>query len=828
MPPPPNAEPSADSSGSEVDDFIQSMRITRNLTRVARQQTLKRRTTLRKEAKEPEKDQKELEKDIEEAERLASLLGRRGTRFDGKRPAPKVNHDLDETLDELFEDSEHVADYLLMSSNSAALSKTNDDEADDQLGSGDPVLKQNRIRDSMMAEVMQSTMPHQYTAEQDDLFDKIDQMHYDKSLTGSAEYLPMDGYEAEVGDEAGAQSKSADQQYSSPGQHVVGGKVGSNIDQILSIGGTAGSGGDDDDDGLMEALNRSNTWKLQSRVLIHERSEYGPALPEIADADEDELEKYIGPAPKPKVAEQSNDADSIVPDPVVNPADTSAQTLGSVIDAAESEEEFFKSVPGEGDGHISSDLQCSDSDDASDDSDFDRHLLAQQQSIRFSVANVSNSELDNCPTDPAEPAINGSQPQGQMPEATAESSEHAPLLLRSSDGAGGSTLRRNRRVVSKHRSRRGSGGAGGSVRARRASVLSDDGAELMPSPGGEAASARSSIVSDSHFGEMAPASYWTEQAQPTAQSDQAVVQPELEPSRRVRSLHATDKPLPKLPAASKHKSLNTSRADTSAVNQTSSIPGLALQAASAVSAAESLPSGQRVRNSMPVLGAHKQPPLSTPDRIQHTLAMRAAAEQLDDPVADSPTTLASGRVPPPLPVKARPLVPKIFVEEKLASHAAIDAAAERPSARSLFRAATSSATYQLQPSLSAGTVESFKHEGVSPPPSIYKSLSADQSAGWDGQANDAPAMTLEEWLRETDDKLPANNPVPKPAPIASDGKPVTYNIYQYQPVAAERQAARGTSTESDGSQQAATADSINLYHATPTALLTHSKSKTTP
>ncbi|KAJ1959098.1 hypothetical protein GGI12_004517, partial [Dipsacomyces acuminosporus] len=137
----PTARATKHDSDDNIDSFIESMRIARNKTRLHRQTTLQRRRTLIEDAKDPRTDQEALEQEIRRVERLTSILGRRQTKFDRTRGPPKVNHDLDSTLDVFFEDdgeNDRVGDLLLLNSHQGASSAKANDDLYDGIGVDDP------------------------------------------------------------------------------------------------------------------------------------------------------------------------------------------------------------------------------------------------------------------------------------------------------------------------------------------------------------------------------------------------------------------------------------------------------------------------------------------------------------------------------------------------------------------------------------------------------------------------------------------------------------------------------------------------------------------
>ncbi|KAJ1940457.1 hypothetical protein GGF37_003969, partial [Kickxella alabastrina] len=261
-----------DSSGNSVDSgvdringFISSMKLERSNTKAGLIGSLMRRKTLMKQAEDPEVDQEALEQEIRHVERLASLLGRRQTRFSHKREPIKVNHDLDATLDGFFDvqDEDRLGDLLLTGGHKQTADAQLADDSGESVA--DPELKQKNINTAPTA-LIASQQEGQYSLAEDP-FDKIEQMQLEKSLSESVEYLSMDTYasdddDAEMSSDAVAGGKL--------GNRVVAGKLAGGVDQILDTDMFA------EDDGLVAGIGRSNTWKRQSMVLIQEREKYGP------------------------------------------------------------------------------------------------------------------------------------------------------------------------------------------------------------------------------------------------------------------------------------------------------------------------------------------------------------------------------------------------------------------------------------------------------------------------------------------------------------------------------------------------------------------------
>ncbi|KAJ1828116.1 hypothetical protein LPJ56_001291, partial [Coemansia sp. RSA 2599] len=276
---------------ANISHYIASLHLERSNTKAGAASTLMRRKTLNKQARDPKTDQAALEREIKHVERLASLLGRRQTRFKHKLGKVKVNHDLDETLDGFFDvyEDEKVEDMLL---NVGTRQTADKEDGDDP---ADPELKQQNIRAASTALIVSHQESQLDFAE--DPFDKIEAMNLKKSPSGSVEYLPIDEYVAGSSSEgakatAGIKTEAAattaapvaavSSTNSRSPARVVGGKVISNANADL------GAGALDSDDDLEASINRSNTWKRQSVMLIQEREKYGPALPRIADDGDDE------------------------------------------------------------------------------------------------------------------------------------------------------------------------------------------------------------------------------------------------------------------------------------------------------------------------------------------------------------------------------------------------------------------------------------------------------------------------------------------------------------------------------------------------------------
>ncbi|KAJ1762167.1 hypothetical protein LPJ54_005899, partial [Coemansia sp. RSA 1824] len=242
------------------------------------------------QARNPQADQEALEQEIRQVERLASLLGRRQTRFDRKRGAPKVNHDLDATLTGFFdvEDNDHVGEILLSAGH-------RHDEADDVDDVDDAVIDNPRltaknIHAAPVALLAQEQQSGDYQ-HSDDPFDKIEEMNMAESPSGSAEYLPLDTYKSEEVIVAAASSNSLQGSLASSNSaeaRVSSGKLAADV----------ADADDEDDDDMLLGVIRSATWKRHSSALIKEREQHGPAMPAIIDEDEEEAEDCAVTEPK--------------------------------------------------------------------------------------------------------------------------------------------------------------------------------------------------------------------------------------------------------------------------------------------------------------------------------------------------------------------------------------------------------------------------------------------------------------------------------------------------------------------------------------------------
>ncbi|KAJ2653280.1 hypothetical protein IWW40_000647 [Coemansia sp. RSA 1250] len=692
-------------SSTEVNNYIASLHLERSNTRIGQQSLIQRRKTLMKQAQDPEADQKALEREIRQIERLASLLGRRQTRFDRKRGAPKVNHDLDATLEGFFnvEDNEHIGDILLSSNQTP-----DKDDIDDALL--DPELKGSNIQQASPALLAQEHQSTNYQHE-DDPFDKIDEMNIDGSPSGSAEYLPLDTYKGQNITVAEAPAN---------GHAYQGGK---------KVGGDEVDEEDEDEDEEKE-LQRSQTWKQQSMVLIKEREQLGPALPKSeTDSTEDLCEDDRGQqsenngksgedpqgepegaaaaaAPAKETPAQRNaeltrkltqiraklaaraqtslsqtgdesdenpvsdtphslNVDNTQSVPIEPPAKAVVDEYMDILDFIDAAKQ---SDNGSDDGHISSDLLDNTSSSESElefsshsgtsDSDSDSHylsrLMPQRQLAVTNTVDVTSTHSHPTVHEPlaGDSGSVQSGASGSRPNSVLESAAAATAGVLSSR----STLRRNRRVMTRGRTLRNS---------RLASST--------------------------------------------------------EPS--VTSQH-------QVPTA-----------------------GLAQLASNAIEESQQQ-ARLRTRRMQPLLsGAEQHKPLPPiPDRISRVLE-----------VADAKAT---ARSPPPLPTRERPRLPRVLAEDGLGTRAELAAAHERPSSMRLFGSTRSSGSH-------------------GPPPGSPSTLQRPATAQ-SSEAQDEPALGLREWLERTDMLLPSNNQVSKPLPFPpsiSGKKQPTFVSYHYQPAA---------------------------------------------
>ncbi|KAJ1740222.1 hypothetical protein LPJ79_002838 [Coemansia sp. RSA 1821] len=668
-------------SSTEVNNYIASLHLERSNTRIGQQSLIQRRKTLMKQAQDPEADQKALEREIRQIERLASLLGRRQTRFDRKRGAPKVNHDLDATLEGFFnvEDNEHIGDILLSSNQTP-----DKDDIDDALL--DPELKGSNIQQASPALLAQEHQSTNYQHE-DDPFDKIDEMNIDGSPSGSAEYLPLDTYK---------------------GQNITVAEAPANGHAYQGGKKVGGDEVDEEDEDEEKELQRSQTWKQQSMVLIKEREQLGPALPKSeTDSTEDLCEDDRGQqsenngksgedpqgepegaaaaaAPAKETPAQRNaeltrkltqiraklaaraqtslsqtgdesdenpvsdtphslNVDNTQSVPIEPPAKAVVDEYMDILDFIDAAKQ---SDNGSDDGHISSDLLDNTSSSESElefsshsgtsDSDSDSHylsrLMPQRQLAVTNTVDVTSTHSHPTVHEPlaGDSGSVQSGASGSRPNSVLESAAAATAGVLSSR----STLRRNRRVMTRGRTLRNS---------RLASST--------------------------------------------------------EPS--VTSQH-------QVPTA-----------------------GLAQLASNAIEESQQQ-ARLRTRRMQPLLsGAEQHKPLPPiPDRISRVLE-----------VADAKAT---ARSPPPLPTRERPRLPRVLAEDGLGTRAELAAAHERPSSMRLFGSTRSSGSH-------------------GPPPGSPSTLQRPATAQ-SSEAQDEPALGLREWLERTDMLLPSNNQVSKPLP----------------------------------------------------------------
>ncbi|KAJ2880400.1 hypothetical protein H4R27_004741 [Coemansia aciculifera] len=714
------AASSSGGGGGGIDNYIASLHLERSNTRAVAPSALQRRRTLIKQASDPTADQEALELEIRQVERLASLLGRRQTKFDRKRGRPTVNHDLDATLEGFFEvqdENERVADMLLSGTHSAAVYSLGHDDLGD--GIENPELKHANIH-SAPATLIATQFEPEY-GQVVDPFDRIDEMHLAKSPSGSAEYLPIDSYNDEsnrvsVSGASAVPELSVTLTGGSSSSHMARGKAAEIADQDFNADSPIS------DDGVLAGITRSSTWKRQSVMLIQERDRLGPALPQIPDdldeddelseeeearygaglsvlkastADQGDLSEHLPAAVAPALLSYApgtneGDAPSMEDAFVTGIYPTDAPSTAVVtdyfdildfIDAKEHSDIEMPEKHDEDDGHISSDLLAnSDSsdidlsgDDSSDSSDSDNQYLSkigQQRMLR--VANVVDA-----------PRVDTSQPA----DSALIVDQRSSVIISDAEagnavGLGShSTLRRSRRILTKGKSiRRGSMNQQSS---RAPPVVSTQAAEAslsvsipeskpvggaVPSPRWSVAGADEQMMTSQRV--SAPSAY------PAAHS--AVARARVAaPSTRPDSLFSAGRTGP--PAGQHAQMATVGSANPGAPALT---PGLAQLAEAAQAAAAAQLSGTRATRGLSVSaigGARHKPLPPVPDRISRTL-------QAADAVAASSSiaTAGPGRAPPPLPVKARPKIPQALAGDKLSTRAAIAAALERPSSQALF------------------------------------------------------------------------------------------------------------------------------------------------
>ncbi|KAJ1903699.1 hypothetical protein LPJ81_002921 [Coemansia sp. IMI 209127] len=762
------------SESSTISSFISSLRLERTNTKTDGQSTVQRRKTLHKQAKDPKADQAALEKEIRHIERLASLLGRRPTMFDLKRNKPTVNHDLDSTLVGFFDvndDDERLSEALLSGSHTAR-ADDNGEEHDKFLEA--PELKAKNIRTAPTALIADQQSAAEYTSG-DDPFDKIEEMNLANSPSGSAEYLPLDTYKS--------------------GENVVDTRTDKPLPQvsdslaklIIDAGNTSCGKNDGDgldsptcNDDILAAINRSNTWKRQSMALIQERQLFGPALPNIADISDEEEDGYNYDVNADSSLNNQEYPGGVTADGLAGSMADGAEGGSGLLSTTSAVEEYLDildymdeknqhdshhSAGSYNDGHISSDLQgnsdssdageisLSDGGDGSSDSDSDasgsKYLArltpqkprgALRSSRKLGTDGNSKHTLlsrdsSNAESDGAS-GSRSAQPRRQP---------HTPVTMPLSAGSGisgvpgRSTLRRGRRVLNKGRSLKSNG---------KSSMRLAQKLPALP-------------------------------ALQTAKSEGAGVF-----ARGTPSIVAL--PRPNSPDRIQRKELASSTAVQT------QLPGLAKLAEDAVAASKELNSGTHMKRQQPLTTFYKPlPPI--PDRILRTL------EAISGPnvsgVAGSGTAVSgTGKVPPPLPDKARPTLPKAFGGERLNTRAEFEAENERPSAQRLFGdnkgpAEIAGQQYNIL-SMSSPTLPiSPGGFGSALRPGTAQSIASEERS-------ERASSPLAEWLQRTDIMLPTNNPAAIKVslyPPTGSGKSVTFNSYRYEPLAQDAKALAGDS-----------------------------------
>ncbi|KAJ1767819.1 hypothetical protein IW140_003976 [Coemansia sp. RSA 1813] len=776
----------ARSESSTINSFISSLRLERTNTKSNGLSILQRRKTLHKQAKDPKTDQEALEKEIRHIERLASLLGRRPTKFDLKRSTPTVNHDLDSTLVGFFDvndDDERLSEALLSGSHTAR-DDDNDEEHDGFLKA--PELKAKNIRTAPTALIADQQTAADY-ASGDDPFDKIEEMNIVNSPSGSAEYLPLDTYKSNEN----VVSSSTDK----PQLQILDGLDTLHIDSHNTSGGKVDhySGKDDEldsptcKDDILADINRSNTWKRQSMALIQERQALGPALPRIADISDEDEEQEDSYDDDVK-ADSSSLNNQMHPGGVtaggqlglVEATAVGTASGAGLLSTTSAVEEYLDILDymdeknQNDDGHISSDLQGnSDSSDAgeislsdggegSSDSDSDANgskYLARltPQQPRSALGASRKLGLDGASSDNNQKgrrnflSINNSNAESDSASgshsARLNSQARVDVAMPLSAGSGisgvpgRSTLRRGRRVLSKGRSLKN--GKGLSMRLAQKTPT-----QKLP-------------------------------ALQTAKSEGA--------GSFVRG--AT--PIVELPRPNSPDSIQREKIASSTAVQTQ-LPGLAKMAEDAVAASREMNSSTRAKKQMPHTAFYKPlPPI--PDRVLRTLDASSSSN-----AANSVT-----KIPPPLPDKARPAVPKAFGGERLGTRAEFEAELERPSSKKLFGDDSKPPVevvgqqYNVALSMSSPTLP-ITPGGIG---SIHRPGTAQSVAS--EEKSERASSPLAEWLQRTDIMLPTNNPATIKVPLyppTGSGKSVTFNSYHYEPPAEDagdnlhpgsRRAARG-------------------------------------
>ncbi|KAJ2856970.1 hypothetical protein J3B02_001297 [Coemansia erecta] len=863
-----------ESDSANINNYIASLHLERSNTKASAVGTIIRRKTLIKQANDPKTDQAALEQEIKHVERLASLLGRRQTRFKHKSGKVKVNHDLDETLDGFFDvyEDEKVEDILLNVGTRQLVDGKEDDSP------VDPELKQQNIGAASTALIV-SHQESQLDFNEDP-FDKIEAMNLKKSPSGSAEYLPIDDYVTGSNDSeeakaaVAATASNASTSATSATSNIWGAasvscigssKVTSNVDANLTADTL-----DLDSDELEASINRSNTWKRQSVILIQERQKYGPALPRIADVGDDkdsesETESELSISEMSDSTSESSESDvddnnkgqqaagtvplvqRTIPKEPIAAAFFSQKTPTSAgisnrevisdyldildfIDSNDSPASKITQLPvadssgGSGaiksnvrdekkgkkgdtsggafvvvdddDGHVSSDpSRNSDSSEIelseNNDSDSDSHYLSRlgtQQT--FKIANVLSSE-ESCNVDGNG---NGKQQlaatgQGMLYESVSAggntglkqvdeikgTADNADASQASSLLASRSTLRRNRRVLSKGRS------------LRYGTSLSKPGTATHPGSSRSAnASVRTSIASDagidtgvisacSQVLKQGPVQRLGTKTKMTAASIASAATTASSKSGLTAVANYTN------PAAF------SVAVEPEGKQQVSSSDGLARLASEAVAAASRLSTarGTRAQAVQPSNAWSSKPLPVAPDRVVRTMEVAHAAAlsrpETAQGLQSSSAAAARGRLHgplPPLPQKERPRIPKDLAESGLETRAEASAALELPSSRTLFEASGKPSSLSQNRRMS---VQHLHMHGVASAHQLLSALPLYQHQKPDSKPESA-GMSLEEWLRRTDMLLPSNNHVEKPPPFppGSEGKQ-TFNTYYYVP-----------------------------------------------
>ncbi|KAJ2601821.1 hypothetical protein H4R99_002875 [Coemansia sp. RSA 1722] len=808
-------------SGANINHYIASLHLERSNTKAGVASSIVRRKTLIKQAKDPKADQAALEREIQHVERLASLLGRRQTRFKHKVGKVKVNHDLDATLDGFFDEHEDdkVGDMLL----NVGLRQT--DDAQDGDVPVDPELKQQNIRAASTALIVSHQEAQAEFAE--DPFDKIEAMNLKKSPSGSAEYLPIDGYATESNsDETKATAAANSNSGNSDSARVAGGKITAGADR--SFGASALLDMDDD---LETSINRSNTWKRQSVMLIKEREKYGPALPRIADDDGSESESELSlsdmSASMSDSAEEDRDSDAedkggkrqtkaapsttaqgVKEQAVAAFASQKTPTSAGmanremisdyldILDFMDSNDGPASAVPqqqqqqsvakrssevarprtstntsakkagakdagGEDDGHVSSDPSgSSDSSEIelSENNDSDSDYFSRLGTQRtFKIANVLSSE-ESCGNIKQPTAEQGAS-QRSAPETNGGVQQLNELTVTadSANASQASSVLAGRSTLRRNRRVLGKGRS-----LRYGPTSAKPGAAALSVSAD--ASARTSIASDAGVDIGIP---------------YAGIQ-----SLKQSSVHRSQTKTTETAASIVSDVTTTSSRSGQTAVAASSAGGLAKLASEAVAAAARLPATRGARATAVAAqpsGAwsSKSLPMAA-DRVVRTMDVAEEAARSRPTTAQSlEGTLAAaasrGRMHgpvPPLPQKERPRVPRDLAEGGAETRAEAGAALELPSSRVLFDASGRSASLSQSRRMS---VQHLHMHGVAAALPLYQHPGPATKA-------EAAGVTLAEWLRRTDMLLPSNNPVDKPSPFppGSEGKQ-TFNTYYYVP-----------------------------------------------